>query len=707
MNCLQECRRFVVFTLSFVLLVNYASALAPSEKNALVAFSLSAAKRSLSNGSESSTEIHSLGSITRIWAILLGDQNDLIIVGERDRNTGNIYLDDVVVALRTMNKINTGECPGVSIEPVNPNRDSPMQKVIYYGGIDSTHYGKVCYEADLLLKRLSLGFELTGIMGFPSEWDLELHNTKTGRRSNPWEQGAGRSWFFPLHVRIAHNNRCAALTAMTMEVRTDLDEAMELPKEYLTLDEESLAYLIEENPEVVSIAYARLFTQHYDEIASRFPVLIQLQNLLALSGLLTEVLRNDTMQDLEYWMKHYPIQKHNTPKEAPTLSQGVNGVGYSLLISGGIKGIYHIEDARTEAVLSRKPKYLRQAALQSRPSAETVSWIIPIDLEHSQDQTLKQIRLGEDSRAAMPSLDNTTSDNQRREVVNQPLLTPGWHPPTYGKNLVAFSGRLHLSNGGYDQFSPRGKFPLAGTEVAVGVPVSLLWVSHNILSLELTVPLVVQMNVLDIPSRLPGLKENLTSFAGGIANPILTGRIVLLDGIKEGKWKHPFITAENSVTIPAYQQFFDASSGAFDFRVPIGFEQWYGSHGVGASIPISYNSHLAVLSEFQTDWKGYTLGERIVSTANMGWLIEEDIGMSLGIQFSTSFAKTQNSDEAKTQWLNQGHQFGAFLSIPSRNGANTIFIGWYAPNNQPDAGGTFLMSIDLRGTSLWERRTWF
>lgn len=683
----------------------------------LRAFSLSAAKTAITSKTGNLDEIYSIGFITKVWAVVLDDGGDLIIVGEADSSIPGMHLDDIVVALRTIDKISTGENPGVSIEPISFNKYHPFQKVIYYGGIDSTHYGRICYEADLLLKRLALGFEQTGIIGFPSEWDLSLDNSKSGRRLNPWERSVGRSWFFPLRVRIAHKNNCAAITAMTMEVKTDLDEELEIPREFLVLDTKTIIRTLKTNREAVSIIFARLFTQKYEEIASHFPVLVQLQNLLSLSGLLAELLKDATMKDFNYWRNEFLVENVNNNKKVQTLSRGVNGLGHSLFMSGGVFANYNTEDAWADAVLSRKPKFIKQAVLASRPSSATVSWVIP--LEHGppanwSDSVLsasqkivsnKTFKMGEDK---YQTSDKTIGLNLHTRAL-------GWEPATHGKNLLAFKARFYFSSGGFEAFSPDGRFSVAGAEISTGVPFDFQLVFANRLELSLTIPLIFRIQFQDRPSQLPGLKNNLVAFACGIENPILVSRIQLLNGVKKGRWIYPSLVAENTVVIPTNYKVFEKASEEPDSGDPLsvrfGSDEWKGSHGFTMFVPISQNFNILGLGEFQTDWNGSTAGARILRGVAMNWLFEKEAGLSLGLHYRTSSIKKEiNAIPAAKRngnWISEGHQFFVSLSLPTRSGTNSIFLGWYSPNNQPNVGGTFLMSLDLGGTSLWDIRTWF
>jgi|GEM_PF-3336750 len=702
----------------------------------LAAYSLSGAKDAIVSGTGDKREIYSTGFITRVWAVLLDDQNDLIVIGERDSTLPAMQLDDVVMAIHTKDKVSSGENPGVSIEPPKLDRYSPTQKVVYYGGIDSTHYGTVCYEADLLLKHLSLGFELTGIEGFTSEWDLALDNDKAGRRIDPWGRSVGRSWFFPLLVRIRQNNKCAAITAMTMQVRTDQDEELEIPEKYLDLDEEALAEILHNTPEAVSVIYARLFTQRFDAIVTRFPVLIQLQNLLGLSGLIASITKEGTIKDIDFWLKEYAVKNVGNPTKVPTLSRSVNGLGYSSSISGGVRGFYVVEDAWTDAVLSRKPQYLRQAALLSRPSAKAVSWIIPYKLGNPQNWTrelLQQAQTQESERLSRlyGNATNILQSKNQTDVrgkagdlsgsisrFQRPLSTPGWHPSTEGQDLFAFKGSFFCSYGGFTTYSPDGRFSISGSEISIGTPVSLQWVFQNRLDLELTVPLTLRINFEDRFSNLPVRAllgpDFVISYAAGIESPIISNRIQLLSGVKNGRWKLPALILENSVVVPTSNKAFEGFlSGESDTEIPFGSDKWHGSHGLQTMIPTSYKSRLDVFGEFQTDWKSPSVGDRLISGASMTWLIDKETGQFISLHFLTSYIKPEPKSfiiakPVNESWQSQGQQFLLSWSFPTRSGVNSILLGWYAANRKATgAGGSFIIALDLNGTSLWDARKWF
>lgn len=700
----------------------------PDDPSSLVAFSLSAAKDASLAGHIDNNEVNALGYITKIWAVILDEQDDVIIVGEADPALPRMYIDDVVVALRTINKVKSGESPGVSIEPLTPN--SSTQKVVYFAGIDTTHYGKVCFQADYLLKRLSLGFSSTGIEGFPSEWELALHNMKAGRQLDPWVRSVGRSWFFPMRVEIIKDQNCATVTMATMEVQTDLDRELELPQEYLSLKANQLTKILKENPEAVSVIYARLFTQYYEDIAVHFPVLTQLKNILVLSGLMSKLLDESIIQNLKYWLNEYSVKNVSNPVEVPALHRGVNGLAYNSFMWGRVFGVYEVKDAWSEGVLSKIPKYIKQAALRSRPSRKAISWIIPLELGSPKNWSknlLEDAQKNESSRIVRSSAQSDQPPNDISPFhanksaatdlfnTNKPLKTSDWRPATQGANLLLFKGNLFFSTGGFEAFSPDGRFSVAEAVVSTGIPINVQLTLANRFEISLTIPLIFRIQFEDRPSRLPGIKDNLVAHGGGMENPIITNRILVLTGVKNGRWIFPSVILENSFIMSISKKIFEGTSGEPDFGDPLvvrfGRDNWRGSHGLSMLMPINRSITFSSSGEFQTDWSNSIRGEgdRIITGGSMYWLFEKDAGLFSGIHYRTSLMREQidSSPLTTTFWTNEGHQFSLSLSFPTRSGINSLSLGWFAPGAQTKKGGIFLMSVELGGTSLWDKRKWF
>lgn len=699
----------------------------------LTAFSMGAAQRAIESGSGSVREIDSLGYISRIWAVLLDDNNDLILIGERDDSIPPLLLDDAVVALRTMEAISSGKSPGVSIVPPDPNKYSSTQNVTYFAGIDSTHYGRVCYEADLLLKHLGLGYALTGVDGFPSEWDLSLDNAKAGRKIDPWGRSVGMSWFFPLRVRMNNMDRCVTLTAVTMEVRTDLDEELMLPREFQELDEESLERFMDINPDGVSAIHARLFTQRYDKIAKHHPVLEQLRNLIALSGLMAELLDSTQINELDYWMKTYHPEPVVNPTEVPTLARGVNGVSHFCAMSGGILATYEAQDAFTDAVLSRKPRYLRQAVIESRPSPNTVSWIVPLGYGRPDkwpDDLVEQLE--DKERSYLANLRTATTDPQQRDSgvkaqSHTPLDTPGWHPDTEGSRMLGFMGNFYFSTGGFEQFSQNGRFSISGADVTIGLPITVKYAIANRIDLKLKIPFIMRWSFEDRLTRLPGISEQIVAYAGGIESPIVSSDIQLFSGMSGGRWILPSLSLENSLTVPRYKKlvggFLSGQKYQDEFSVPFGTENWEFSHSLSAATRISDIITVQGWGQYNTGWDDNPIGDRRSTGGALSFRLQRESGVSLGILLyihSRCIEPEWETYEAEPgpvpmldsmmvdpggRWEVIGRQYLISLSFPSKSGSNSIYIGWYQPTD-PRYGGQFILSMDLSGLALWDKRLW-
>ncbi|HHT9114472.1 MAG TPA: hypothetical protein ACFYD0_14270 [Candidatus Wunengus sp. YC65] len=684
-------------------------------RTTLAAFSLNAAKYALDSGrtdAQEMEELFSIGYINRIWAVLLDDKSDLIIVGERDPSLPLMHLDDIAVALRTIDKISTGENPGVSIEPPSHDEYSPIQKVKYFGGIEKTHYGKICFEADYLLKHLSLGFSLTGIDGFPSEWDMELDNAKAGRELELWESSIGRSWFYPYKIMISHKNKTASLTSITMEVRTDMDNELDLPKGYLEINEETITDILKDNPNAVSVIHARLITQNYDKIASTYPVLIQLQNLLALSGLLAEVLKDEDKTDISYWLKDYSVQESDTPEEIPMLNRGVKGLAYTSLTSGGVLSLYEIKDGWTEAVISRIPKYIKQAALLSRPSPDAITWVIPLELGAPENWSEERLKMAQEIKPIEIAKYKDIDTRLQLGYLSEPLKTPGWHPQTDGNILLAFKGNLYFSTSGIDYRLPNVDFVVSQTQINMGILPSLLLSLYNRLDFEFTVPFIVRIQQFDESPevRLPGLISNpVYAYAGGLESPIITNRILLLDGISNGRRAYPSLELQNTAYMPTSNKMFNGflikpeqPENEKLFEVPFGTKKWNGFHELTIQYPLSYSLIIGASGAYHTEWKGSIDGDRKRYGGFFNHLISKDTGLAWGIEYNQS-----SINQSDNGWVSEGHQVLLALSVITKSGINSFKIGMWVPGEStPELGTSFMMAIDLSGSTLWDWRRW-
>ena len=689
----------------------------------LAAFSLPAAREALAAGTADPVEVHELGFISRIWAVLLDEQGGIVIVGERDPSVPSILLDDVVVALRTRNRVSLGsgedqenQNPGVSIEPIDQERYAPVQKVVYYGleGLTKTHYARICLQADLLLKHIS-NASLPSIPGLPSEFELLVDNEKAGRLLYPGERNIGRSFFFPLKVSMNRQDDLVVVTSTKMIVRSEFDNEFDFSNRRLSLEADALTAILDARPHAVSALFARLYSQHIDQIASRYPVLVQLENLLVLSGLMNVLLKESHPNDLNYWLKEYDITPVNTPETVPTFSKGVNGLGYNVLLSGGVRGEYDLTDAWRSAVLSRRPRYLKQAALRARPSDSAVSWAIPLhqglpstwtdSLLQDFDQRERQ-RLAETPRAAEEEhLFLQLEDSET-------IVSSGWKPRTRGKNLIAFEGKLVASSGGRELYSPDKRFSLSGADFTGGVTLNLRWVYNNWAMLEATFPFVTKVEVDDRPHpTLPGLQDISIGLAAGLESPSLSSRILILNGLKEGRWRRPILIVENALTLPVSHQAFNTTFGlgtdARDFQMSFGTEQWGTTHSLQTIIPAREGLRLVGQTQYYKAWGRDEAGaDNLVWSLSTDWQLDTETGFGIGLQTYVRYFRQAGKEGF---WTKEGQAYLMSISIPGRVGMNSLQFGYFVPSQdlRNRSGGAFLLSLDLSGVRLWNQRTWY
>ena len=140
-------------------------------------------------------DLYYLGGITKPWAVVLdAENNDWILVGERDPKSSVLTLDDWVVALRAR-FIHPEKDPGVTIDPrpckacVKSGKKegcshSTKQDVRFFGGIEDTHFGQVCYEADWLVKKIGLSLEKLQVKKIKSYFDLSIEQARNSGASS-------------------------------------------------------------------------------------------------------------------------------------------------------------------------------------------------------------------------------------------------------------------------------------------------------------------------------------------------------------------------------------------------------------------------------------------------------------------------------------------------------------------------------------------
>lgn len=141
----------------------------------------------------------------------------------------------------------SNEDPGISIDPIAPGADKHM--VRYIGQVINTDLGRVMRDADYIMKKWAVGTENPDIEGFKSPLD---YAADAGMLSvGAWS----RFWFVPKDMQFRRSDNMLLFEGGRMTVQT----------EYMFQGFGSGA-------DPANQKFADFFTEHYDEIAKKYPV---------------------------------------------------------------------------------------------------------------------------------------------------------------------------------------------------------------------------------------------------------------------------------------------------------------------------------------------------------------------------------------------------------------------------------------------------
>jgi tetratricopeptide (TPR) repeat protein len=308
-----------------------------------VAFSMNAAQRSaeaaIQHGEDfrkSQPELYYLGGITKPWALVFDvTNNDCILVGEDDPQSSEITLDDWAVALRAR-VTHFSEDPGVTIDPSSLKEsmktgqsnvwshwsDDATQDVRFFAGIANTHFGKVCFDADWLLKKIAFGKTQIPHGAFPSEFARSVEET---RHSSVRRTSTSRLWFFPTINQVNVFPDLVLIERFDIGVMTELLYAEVDGKPIKDFDK------YEDKP---TEAFCKDFNEHYDEMADNHEVLKTLKGLARLAALAKGLVSVGKETNVDFYLSKYSILPEQTPTQTNVLNVVDNEVGARM--QGGV-----------------------------------------------------------------------------------------------------------------------------------------------------------------------------------------------------------------------------------------------------------------------------------------------------------------------------------------------------------------------------------
>jgi hypothetical protein len=312
------------------------------------------------------TDMQFLAGLQRIDYVFVDpEEHELVIAGPAEgylidaagRAIGNttgrppLRLDDLLVALRSLNR--QSGAIGCSIDPTDENlarlkiylaQDSGaiapaqakakfarlgevlgMQNVRVFGVPADSHFAEVLVEADIHMKRLSIGVDRTPLKGFKS------HLALVGRGENTMQ----RWWFTPLYDAFTKSDDGLAFQFRGQRVQLLSQE--ELVSDSGKRSDAPFAH-------VSTQKYSKQFTERFPDLAAVTPAFAELQNLFDLA-VLAALMQKERLPERIGWRmtlfldaERAALVKQNVPRQVESVSS-YKTIGQSLYVAqvgGGV-----------------------------------------------------------------------------------------------------------------------------------------------------------------------------------------------------------------------------------------------------------------------------------------------------------------------------------------------------------------------------------
>ncbi|NLH72788.1 MAG: tetratricopeptide repeat protein [Verrucomicrobia bacterium] len=321
-------------------------------------FSLRAAETRLRQGEVGdSAMLLALGHITRLTGLIVDPvSKDCLIVGERDPSLPPLHLEDLVTMLRSVFLYHDAEAPGVTIDP--PEKPNELQKVRFFGHVEGTRVGLICFEADYLMKQIGLSLVPGGVPGLRTYWDVALEEARQGGPART--EVLSRFWYFPVVARVVNVGNGVLLDRCELAVLTEV-----LSAKVNGQPVENLSTFYDQP----GATFARSFTDNFDKLARVWPVIADLRSLSALSALGRGLAKMDVRPDLDYWLHEFRVCPVKTPTEVQVLGNTSAEAGF--VVEGGVQ-----LDALSLRLKNGDLTAFSDAVLQARPSPEALVWCV-------------------------------------------------------------------------------------------------------------------------------------------------------------------------------------------------------------------------------------------------------------------------------------------------------------------------------------------
>lgn len=318
--------------------------------------------------------------LSDISGVIYDEQmQQMILYGHKNLALPYMDMDDLAVAIRSIYGLGRKgpESPGVSMEPgtrMGRKKKKACMVVSYFGETKNTRFGQIMFEADRVLKILSIGKD--NITGKPIKSSVpHYHNLKEIR----YKKGLSvpstscRMWFVPQRIALSESQDGTSMvfSDARMEVLTEST----LRKKGIVEDK-------------AAEKFAHHFTQYYDHFSREYPILTELKRLGKITAIVKWIQEKNLPFDLSFFQNYTPYYMA-TPEYSP-ITADMLGQHYI------IGGVVYILDSRNYLVQKNKQAdQIKKEVLSERPNDEALSWNFGRGMTAVAKQIGKSLKVGE------------------------------------------------------------------------------------------------------------------------------------------------------------------------------------------------------------------------------------------------------------------------------------------------------------------------
>ncbi len=333
-----------------------------SRATRIIAFSLREAEN-VARGKSRIQPPEGIGGIRSLIGFVIDDANhDMILLGTDSNTLPPLSLDDFVFLLRSA-RVGGLSGPGVSLEPEEGSNARGRQLVVFFGGLAGTSIGRVCFEADYLMKKMALCKTPPCVPDFRTYSDYTSALLQDGG-INTWNLRS-RFWFAPVYAPITESWSGDVFLLRETEVRVLVDTLS------AQIDGESAPPRFKDE---AAEKYAAHFSHRYGEISEKHPEFADLARFMGALKLMSLLLDRAEPETLEFWFDEYQPEAVDIPTEVPLLNDvSVHGRRKLTLVGGvRIAGLtLRLRTGETDAI--------RDAVILARPSPASCTWSVTLD----------------------------------------------------------------------------------------------------------------------------------------------------------------------------------------------------------------------------------------------------------------------------------------------------------------------------------------